>query len=304
MMTLTIMLLLTLATATAQPAGTVAAEDEDLVRMAFSSTMFDVIDRDDALIALQLWADELAGILQENYRGESVIYEDAAAAVEDVLSGHIALVALASADYIAFSAQMKLTPAMVPVQTDGRVTERYALVVRVDSPFHSWEDLRGADVGISPSAGNPLPIMWADVALASHGLGSARTYFRVRESREAAKVVLPVFFSQLDACVVIDRSLATLAELNPQVGRELRVIDRSAELLDGVTSFGPACSPDFRAMVMRSIHRVHETPQGRLILDLFGRSRVVPFREEYLLGVRELVAAHAAIPQQVEESVP
>ncbi len=299
----TLLLLAAAAAAAAEPPLRVPADqDEGLVRMAFSSSIFDIANREDVVIALQMWANELAGFFDARYRGETVIYDSAAAAVVDVLAGRIDFVVLSSVDFLIYQPQMHLTPAMVPVQTNGRVTERYLLLVQAASSLTSWQTMAGADLAIVSSAANPLPRMWLEVELARQGLGPARDYFHLHEVRDAPKAALPVFFSQLDACIVSDRSLATLAEMNPQVGQDLRIVTNSADLLEGVTSFGPGCSASLRALTLRTIGDLHERPQGRMILDLFGRSSIVPFREEYLQGVRELVAAYKTLVPRPESA--
>lgn len=68
--------------------------------MAFTSGRHNVVNREDARIALQLWADELAQILQADYHGDSAVYDSAADAVADVVAGHVTLVILTSPDYL------------------------------------------------------------------------------------------------------------------------------------------------------------------------------------------------------------
>jgi len=41
-----------------------------------------------------------------------------------------------------------------------------------------------------------------------------------------ANTVLPVFFRLTDACVVRRRSINTMKEVNPQVGKQLKVISQ------------------------------------------------------------------------------
>ena len=174
---------------------------------------------------------------------------------------------------------------------DGATAERFVLAVRVDSGLDSLAALRGAECVTAVGGVDPLARLWLDVALRDRGLPPARKHLRLRAVASAARGALPVFFGQVDACVVSARSLATLADLNPQVARELKVVASSPEILVGFTSFGPGCTPDMRRALTESALALPESAQGRQILELFGLSRVELYDDALAEGVRALITA-------------
>ena len=80
-----------------------------------------------------------------------------------------------------------------------------------------------------------------------------------------------------------------MVELNPQIGRELKVVATSADLTTGLLAFAANCSAEIRRLTINSSGGMHENPQGQHILELFGMQQVVPFQPEYLDGVASLV---------------
>lgn len=258
--------------------------------------LFQTTAPEDARIALRIWTRELTSIYEEGYRGEVRWYEQAAEAVEDVQTGQITMINLLTPDYRNYRQAMRLTPSVVAVDDQGRVTDRCLLIVRDDSPFHDWASLQGVEILVGTGLPDRLPLMWADVSLHRVHLGRAAEVFQLRRVDRASRAALPVFFRQSEAAIVYESSLATIAEMNPQVGRELRVVATSPALLSGFMSFAPGASPQLRAAIMSSAATIDATPQGRQILELFGRSAVVPFESRYLAPSLELIAAHERLP--------
>jgi len=92
-------------------------------------------------------------------------------------------------------------------------------------------------------------------------------------------VVLPVFFHRADAACLTRRNWETAVELNPQLGRSLRVLEVSPRLIPGGVGFRRDCNPAGRQVLLDSFLNVPNTKGGTQILSLFEVSRftVRPF---------------------------
>ena len=105
-------------------------------------------------------------------------------------------------------------------------------------------------------------------------------------------IVLLIFFKKADVCLVGYNAFKTMVELNPQIGKELKILQMSPPLIKGITcirkSFYKWAKPD----VIHVLSSLPETAAGRQVLTLFGQSRVVPFKEKDILSIQELVKRH------------
>jgi phosphonate transport system substrate-binding protein len=265
------------------------AAQDGVLRVGFLRSVFPSVNLDDARIAMQLWAAELAEQMQQERRVEAELYKEASKLLDDATSGHVDVVTMTTTQLLHLGS---LQPTMVGVYADGRATERYTLVVRGDSDSVTLAQLRNALCLVHRLGESDLPTLWLDVELGRGGLEPADRFLRLRSVDRPSQAVLPVFFGKADACVVTDRALETLFELNPQLRQELRVLKSSAEILPTVSAFGTSCSAADRRLIVDFSAAMHTHTQGRQILELFRMNRVVPFTNGLLDGVKELVDEH------------
>jgi hypothetical protein len=98
-----------------------------------------------------------------------------------------------------------------------------------------------------------------------------------------------VFFGQAKACVVPRAGFETMQELNPQIGKTLKVIEASAPLLTVIVLLTDAVTERDRLDIKRSALQVHNSTEGRQMLSLIGKDRMVDFKPSDLIGIEALV---------------
>ena len=105
-----------------------------------------------------------------------------------------------------------------------------------------------------------LAPVWSETILAREGLGSASGFYgQITTASKISQAVLPVFFRQLDACVVTRSGFETMVELNPQVGRQLKVLASSPPVVPVVFCFRASYDSPIRAKVLEEIAQWHNT---------------------------------------------
>ncbi len=111
-------------------------------------------------------------------------------------------------------------------------------------------------------------------------------------TRRPSQAILPVFFCQADAGLTTLYAFELTCELNPQLARELTVLDRSDEVLGGVIVFRRSYEGPARARITARLANLYEDPQGKQIFRLFGMDRLVPFEPEHMTSVEALLQEH------------
>ena len=83
--------------------------------------------------------------------------------------------------------------------------------------------------------------------------------------------------------MVTEQSLKVLAEINPQIKNQLKVIYRSPALILGVSCFNEGTiTPENRKLMTEILSTLNTDVYGKQLLNLFSTDRLVPFKEEYL----------------------
>ena len=234
------LLMLLCAVAPAAPAPAAPAE----LRLGYVEYFLPGVDRKDVALAVQMWARRYV----ETERGLGVRLSAFSSRGEiraALLSGQLDVVHLPTVDYLLLSREMDLKPFGVPV-TDGEFGERYVLVVPRGSGVTRIGQLRGARLLVQALSAGPesLPLRWVERQLRDQGRPVAARHFSgVEYEVQASRVLLPVFFGQAPACVITERSLRTMIEMNPQVGAQLERIAVSPPLIDFVMCLAPSVDP-------------------------------------------------------------
>jgi phosphonate transport system substrate-binding protein len=168
----------------------------------------------------------------------------------------------------------------------------YVALTRVTEDIDGIEALAGRRiVVVDPVRRSCLPTLWLEHAVHRVAARQPAAFFaEVTHVQDPSPAILSVLFGKIDAAVVSRRAFETMAELNPQVRRELAVVAESPGLLPAVTCIPAYVAVDRRDDIIEGALRLHEYPKGRQILTLFGTSQVIPFRDEYLQAVAGLVA--------------
>jgi phosphonate transport system substrate-binding protein len=170
------------------------------------------------------------------------------------------------------------------------------LLVRNDSGISQLEQLRRKNLRIESGQKGTLPMKWLDSLLMAKLSTSAQKLFaNVTLSPKASQVVLPLFFGQTDASLVSRASFETMVELNPQLGRTLRILEKSPRFATGIIAVRRDVSDPQRDVMVAAFRDIHTDPKGRQILTLFRINRLVDFKAEHLSATEKVLKEHHEI---------
>lgn len=188
----------------------------------------------------------------------------------------------------------QLTPCFLG-SAQGSVGRQYLLVTRRDSGLNSLADLRGKDVLVFQLANATLGRYWLETLIRESRFGDPNRFLaRAEYVVKPSAAVLPVFFGKKSACVVDRAGFELMQELNPQVGKELKVLAESDILVDSVICIRNDRWPpgSFREDLIQTLGEFHLEPAGAQILTMFKADRLAPYSEEHIAASRRLHAAH------------
>lgn len=287
------------------PLGHVSASggggDEDIAfHVVFSSAILGGVSHDDAKASLQVWGTRLARSQQRQTHVTAEIVDDMDVLRDRLRTGSVDYYAVRVDEY--FDLERLLPKGMSPGilflgRREGDVAERYVVITHRDSGLATLAAMRGRSLLMIEGSRRGLAPLWLDTVLLDAGLPNAAQHFgSIAAADKPARVVLPVFFRQRDVGVVPERALATVTEMNPQVGRDLVVVARSEPIVGAVTAlradYGPAQE---RERVLSSILSTAADPRAQQILAIFGMETVVKAAPEDLATARALVERHARL---------
>lgn len=278
-------LLLGLSHAPARAGETVAPTP---FRVAFSSDMFTDVNENDAKASVKAWATSVARERGINVAAEPRIIKGLAELAAAFQSRSVDAAGITTAEYFALEPHVRWGTVFAATIGDD-VTDSYLLLVHRESGFNRLADLAGRHLVIHRNPRTSLVDPWLGSLLVEARLPPATRFLGTTSATtRLSQAILPVFFRQADACVVTRRGFQTLAELNPQVGKELRVLAASPDLVATVFCFRAEFESTEMDRLMDVLRNFHRTAAGRQVLTVFQSDRLQEIPVTALAAARRL----------------
>ncbi len=272
-----------------------SAKEESLptYKVIFLKNLFSDVDMNDAVAALKVWVKEIVKTIKPEFKLNPVLVDN----IENVNSSSlndVALVCLNSVDYLNYKAKLNLEGAFVPLK-GGQIFSEYILLTKEN--IKNLTELRGTKIGVKSKSNYSISNMWLGYLLDRNKLPMPNKYFsEIKESDKESQLILSVFFEQINACIVTKNSFNLMKELNPQVGKRLKILDVSPDLIQTVTAFTKNFkNEEHRKLIIKAAEQLNSYPGGKQLLTLMNTDQVISFRKEYTDNVNTLIKDYKEI---------
>lgn len=274
-----------------RPSSPDGADSARVVRIGLMASVFQGVNLKDARAAIEIYVRSFARDLGSGYVPGHFFFGNLGEVRASLLKGEVDVLQLSSLEYLLLSERWKLEPIAAGSVDGTNPMAEYVLLRRTGEAVGGLSDLEGGRISIGTKDDGSLARLWLDNALMEAGLVPASSHFQeVKVVAKSPQAILPVFFGQLEACIVTERAFSTMIELNPQVGDRLEVSLRSEPLLPSVVVFPDSIEPAMRSFLRSAILGLHEHVAGRQSLALFGISRLSPVNSSHFASVASLRA--------------
>lgn len=267
----------------------IAAKPPDLFRLGFCSSMLAGVNDNDARASLRALSAIVSRERRIHADPEPLLLNGADALAEAVLAAEVDAIATTVDEYWALDGRVRFDRFLFGTE-NGDPSETYLLVVRRDSGITHLTALQHRSLAVHSLPRMRLGYLWLDVELARASAPPVAEYFaRIERAPKLSKAVLDVFFKRVDACLVTRRGLAAMAELNPQVEKQLVAIARSPALVPSFFGFRAGMDPAFLEKLVRELSIVHRTPAGKQAVTIFQVGDLGEFPPDVLQPALDLL---------------
>jgi phosphonate transport system substrate-binding protein len=172
----------------------------------------------------------------------------------------------------------------------------YLLLVNASSPYRRIEDLKKTRLIYQQHRDNILMMPWIEIMLAEAHQPPGAPFFESVETRaKINEVILPLFFHKANAVALTRRAFNLAVEMNPQLGRDLRVLATSPKLIVDAFGFHRGCDPEDKRAIFNALKSIGTVPAGRQLLTLYESSGFVLKPGSALNGALDLVRQYERI---------
>lgn len=244
------------------------AETNHPVRLAISETMVADVNMNDARAAMLIWIRQMMKDLGVTIDLNPNVFDTTEEIIGRARAGRLDAVALNILEYRQIADV--LDPTQIVAAAGKAGLEQYVLLARRDSGFQQLGNLRGKRLSILKGPKMCVAGAWiANILDEGHFGASERFFGAMGADPKVARVVLPVFFGQADACVTTRASFETMCELNPQVGKNLEALAASPPLMVTFYVFHKDFHNANRDRFVRVFSELRSSAAGRQLATLF-----------------------------------
>lgn len=263
-------------------------------RIGFSSTVLGGVNENDTIAAMRVWSQTAARESGIPVDPKPIVFHNIFDITEALTKKTIDCINLTTIEYESIRGLVS-TDSVVTGVISGSIAEEYLLLVHRTSGIERINDLQGRKLGLLRTHRTSLAPVWLETLLGREGLTSSSDFFgQIASETKIVKAVLPVFFHQLDACVITRKGFETMVKLNPQIGKQLKVLATSPPVVPTIFCFRDDYSAHLKSRLMEEFKRCHISPTGQQILTIFQTDRLEEHPVSCLDSALELLAYQKA----------
>jgi ABC-type phosphate/phosphonate transport system substrate-binding protein len=257
--------------------------------IGYSAKIFYNADPRDVIGLTKVWARLADSKLKFSSETDVVFYKTTADAECALANNEVDILVMIPEEYVHMRASIPLSP-VLSADYGKNFYDELILMVRMDSGVTRVAQLRGKNLRVEAGQKGSIPIQWLDSLLAARVLPEPQGFFAgISEFPKASQVIMPVFFGQADACLTSRNSFNILSELNPQLGRQMLVLERSPGFVTGLITVRKDIRNPRRDTLVEILQEMQNDPKGKQLLTLFRCNRLGPFRPEHLASVEKVL---------------
>jgi len=261
-----------------------AALPSTRLNVLVSSRIFSVANRNDVVAAMKIWGDQTGCLSHLNVNSVVDVAETQSDLRRRLLNASADVLVLDNMEFVRLE-DAGLVDGIAVASSSGHPFA-FSYLLLVNEQTTSLAQLRAKRAIFYLHTSSAASAAWIATLLAHDHLGRLETFFGPSQvSNKPSNCFLPVFFNRAEACVLDSRDWEMAKEMNPQIGKKLRVLAESTPVLDGVTAMrkGPLVE---RQKLIDAILSSHKYPAGEQILAVFKSGPLIPYKAEFLDSTR------------------
>lgn len=271
------------------------AENEKIFTLGILKNSFINVSQNDATVAINVWANKLRKKLNIAAKFKLMVFDNTKDMINYNTKNNLGMVLLNSINFLRLHDKMSLYPIFISSNSKSIYTK--LLLITKKTNAENISGFKGKKLGFYLRESNPIPKLWMDVVLAKNKLCSEEKFFsRLKEYNSDPQVLFSVFFGQTDIGIVSEAAYETMNELNPQIGKQLKILLTSPGFVFDVASFTQTSrNNSYSRKIKKNAVLLNSSPEGKELMTLMKTERSVTFKPEYLMSTKKLFNAYLLI---------
>ncbi len=261
--------------------------------MGYSILVFLDTNPMDANAAIKIWADVLIKLFREKYNLNTELIASVFNSIEEIEEAlkkkKVDMLILTSSEYFKLKDKYNLEPALAGI-IEKDFYSQYILLTHNDSKIDKISQLSKKSIALPKDKLNPLLEKWINKVLAENKLPMRELFFnKINYEEKDINAIYSLFFKKTDCAIVQKNVFNTASELNPQIGKSLKIIAESPPVILSLATYRRD-SDTMRVKLFYDVAKnINSVKEGTNILKLFRTTKLVQINEKDLESTQKLL---------------
>lgn len=247
--------------------------------IGYGSEAMDQYSKKDTMIAMEIWIKEIMQNSEDTIHFH--YFDDSQKMADAIKLKKIDLVITYGLDFVKYFKKSDLDDAFTGGMSD-RELEYLMLVTHKSSSKEKFLALRNPRIAVQVS--EEISKLYAEYYFLKHKGKKNITFLNVIKRQEG---LLKVFFKNADAALVTQKTLNFAKELNPQMGQNIIILEKTNIPAGSFGFFRKGIDLQSRRQLIDMALNVPSTNRGRQVLDIFQTGTVVETHLEELIPIEK-----------------
>ncbi|GEM_PF-844562 len=251
------------------------------------------LDPKDVQVSMQILLDGITEYYHNLVKVKGFVFDTKEGVLQAIRSKKVDLAAINALDYLDWGKKLYLDPLAVGLR-NGHAGYAYVLLVRREDQVKHLKDLLQnriiiQDVMLQKS----IPLLWFKTELLKQATREKEIHMKnFTVDMKPARAILPVFFKKVRACIVTNETYETMLELNPQIGKQLKILKKSPVFLDGIMCLVRKMDSRQREFVLDNLSSLQKFPKGEQIINIYKVDHVVRYKPQFMNALLHLIRTY------------
>ena len=279
---------------------TITPQEIKILNFASYGNIFVEINKSDVDAALTVLVNTFQTKIMEDYNisyvFEHMTYTNLENVKKDLDANKIDCIGLSVFDYLELNSFEQLEPYFAG-SIDEDAFKQFILIAHKDAGFETLSDVEGSEIFIPHFNHSKLIDVWLLTQINKFKkVTSFEEYFsKVTELENEAKIIIEVFFKKKMVGIISNEALQTAVALNPQIEKNLIVVARSDKIIPDMFAFSKKLDTYTKDLIGRTALTLHESKEGRQILNLFKINSLFRINDAELANVKAMYNVYKKI---------
>jgi ABC-type phosphate/phosphonate transport system substrate-binding protein len=239
----------------------------------------------DIKLTLGLWIKELSNHIKIPIK--TIFYENMDDLKTDIEQNKINYIILNPLDVVNYIEEDILMPGYAPSRKNFNANNKIVLVVRKKDNITNISELKNKKIGIFKN--DQIGKLYLDTLVLKNSYTKSDKFFsKIKLKKNRSRALNDLFFKKIDAAIINQATLDLMMEMNPQVGKSIKIINSIVLQTSSVAFFIKGTPQNLMNKFHSSISTLHENKRAQQILTLFKADELKKINISQLKTLKEL----------------